>query len=288
MQSDSVVQYTHHRYKFNAGHKATLHLWIPGDQVPVVYLILPAMGVKCSFYRRFAEDLAYHGVAVATNDWRGMGDSSLRADSSTDWGYEDLIDDVRQIATWLRRRIQFHKLYIIGHSMGGQVGHMTAARYEDLIDGVFSVMSSDPYYKWWGSMKGLVFRYILYLIAPTTRIVGHFPGYIFGFANRESRTVMKDWVYAAHHGQFRDGADGFDYSEGKWLYSGLIIALHLSGDQLAPPRAVKGTIAQFQNAKPKALVLLNPISPSGEKINHFNWVKYNSQVIDELIKWLQQ
>ncbi len=104
-----------------------LSLWNTEPGSSKVFVVLPAMGVRASYYAGFCEKMATHGCAVASIDWRGHGQSSIIAGRRQDWGYARLVQEIQYWVTWLRQSHNFEQVFIIGHSMGGQVGHLVAA-----------------------------------------------------------------------------------------------------------------------------------------------------------------
>ncbi len=264
-----------------------LSLFAAHDDVHGVFLILPAMGVRASYYKHFAEKLADHGMAAATIDWRGHGKSSVVASRMQDWGYSRLVEDVYDVCYYLRKRLHFDRLIILGHSMGGQVGHLTAAKYSHLIDGVIGITSSDPYYKMWprGYRRG--FYFISLLVYPISYVIGHFPGYFFNFAKREARTAIRDWARAVREGKFRFPGNNTDFRKIKSEYEGLIASISIKDDFLAPLAAVEFTLNKFKKAQCRKHVILDSNAYTHIKLNHFSWVKESSIIIQKILEILK-
>lgn len=278
---------TKHHFKFADKSSSQLNLWIPDENTFSVILILPAMGLRVSYYESFAERLSEAGVGVATIDYRGHGESSVRSGRGSDWGFSQVVDDVQEVCWYLKKRINFTKLFLLGHSFGGQIAHLVAAKFNNLVDGVFSVASSDPYYKMWKPFEQGPFYVAALLVYPISCVVGHFPGYFFGFARREAATLIRDWGRAVRTGEFKLVSDAFQYEKAKAVYSGRIVAISVVGDRLAPERAVAYTLNQFPKAVVNRHVILDKLDEHGNEITHFSWVRYSDKVISELLKGLQ-
>ena len=60
------------------------------------YLVLPALGVRASFYKHLGAAIAGEGHNALTLDWRGHGQSSIRPGRGLDYGYSDYIQDLRE------------------------------------------------------------------------------------------------------------------------------------------------------------------------------------------------
>jgi pimeloyl-ACP methyl ester carboxylesterase len=78
-------------------------------------------------FRQIAAALATHGVATLRLDDRGVGGSTGDAAATTG---DDVADDMRVAVAWLRTRsnIASERIALIGHSFGGAVAPMVAAK----------------------------------------------------------------------------------------------------------------------------------------------------------------
>ena len=57
-----------------------------------VIVCMPAMGVRASFYRPLAVQLALAGWHVVTADLRGVGESGVRVNSGAQFGYREMLE----------------------------------------------------------------------------------------------------------------------------------------------------------------------------------------------------
>ncbi len=89
------------------------------EEIPIVKGYRP--------FRQLADTLARVGIAVLRMDDRGFGGSGGDAASATS---EDLAADIEAGLAWLRRRAEIdpRRVGLIGHSEGGIIGPMIAAR----------------------------------------------------------------------------------------------------------------------------------------------------------------
>src|SRR6478735_7077124 len=78
----------------------------------VICICLPAMGVRASYYKTFASELALSGITVITADWRGQGYSSLAASFRTDFGYEHYVKDLDDIVHYCRQKFPNRKIIL--------------------------------------------------------------------------------------------------------------------------------------------------------------------------------
>ena len=72
-----------------------------------------------------ADRLARHGIASLRYDDRGVGGSTGNVDQATTY---DNMSDALTVVDYLRKQGRFGKIGILGHSEGGTIGYMIAAR----------------------------------------------------------------------------------------------------------------------------------------------------------------
>ena len=288
MTGQAYIEQSRHVIHFEDNSSNEVALWKSPRPSDKLFLVLPAMGVRASFYDKFCDELSRSGCAAAVVDWRGHGKSSVKAGRRQDWGYKRLIEETAYVLRNLKGQYDFHQVYLIGHSMGGQVGHLAASRYPDLINGVVSVAASDPFYRKWKGINRLGIYVAGRLVYPIGLLVGHFPGYFFRFAQRESRTVIRDWGRAVRKGYFDLVKDNFDYLHAKKGYTGRIISIGIENDFFAPVAAIKFTLKKFSSASQNEHIELPIENSEGVILNHFNWAKH-PKYVKEIIadKFLQ-
>ncbi|NDZ89683.1 alpha/beta fold hydrolase, partial [Streptomyces sp. SID10115] len=103
----------------------------PGPPPAPAVLILPAMGVPARFYRRFARQLHDEGLTVLTVDLRGQGEAtpSAAGRGAPGHGYRAIVeDDLPAVVAAIRDELGTEPpLFLLGHSLGGQLGLVYAA-----------------------------------------------------------------------------------------------------------------------------------------------------------------
>ena len=89
-------------------------------------------------FTQLAASLAERGFLVLRYDKRGVGQSGGRDESAT---IEDFADDVLSVVKWLRKRddVDDQRIVLAGHSEGGAVAMLAAAKESDDIDAVVLV-----------------------------------------------------------------------------------------------------------------------------------------------------
>ncbi|MGI9263971.1 MAG: alpha/beta hydrolase family protein [Gammaproteobacteria bacterium] len=252
---------------------------------PPVILCAPALGVSARSYRTLAEHLAADGNIVITADHRGIGESSVRASRTTDFGYaETLSVDWPVLIDTIRSRHPLGPLLILGHSLGGQLGSLYAAIHPDRISGLILVASCSVYYKGWGCPAGLAVLAGTQLAAFIAQLMGYFPGKKLGFGGNEARRLMRDWARNARSGRYDIENCPQDFENLLGLFDGPVLSISIAGDTFAPPLAcnnLTGKLKAAQLTKRRVHVA----GESGRK-RHFDWLRSPSTVCQEIKTWL--
>lgn len=156
-------------------------------------LIGGATGVPQRFYAAYARWLARHGLWVLSFDYRGIGRSRslpLARDPARmrDWGRLDL----PAALDWLAAAAPGLPLYLIGHSVGGQMlglmpNHARLSRVVMLASG----------FGYWGHMSPLYGRLVRILVSALGpalyRLLGYAPNSRIGWGEDLPRGVAEDW-----------------------------------------------------------------------------------------------
>ncbi len=255
------------------------------NNLPLI-LILPALGIRASFYKYFSEELSQKGITTATIDWRGNGNSSIRPSRRIDFNYKILLEDIIEIVYEIKKIYPSKKMIILGHSLGGQLACLSMARYPQLIQKVMTIASCNVYYKGFGKGAKKVY-YGSSLISFISSIWGYYPGNIFGFAGKEAKSVMKNWAETAKTGNYNVKKIGFNYEDAMQKCTNPITAFSIEDDDLAPPLAVDFLIDKFKNASSKKHIHLLKKDYGVAQLNHFNWTKHPHYLIDLMIKEIE-
>ena len=249
-------------------------------------VVFPAMGVRASFYKHLGAHFASIGFHCVTVDWRGFGASSVEISRKQNHGYKELIDDMHQVFEHLNARFPQSKKYLLGHSLGGQIGACFAARYPAILDGLILVASCLVYYKAWGKAGNQV-RLAGNLFPLLANVFGYFPGHRLGFAGKEAIGVMKDWSYNARTGQYAPIGDNFDYETAFKQLNLTVLAITLEEDKLAIKPACEALYGKFSNDCPVQHIHVTKDQTDLRPLNHFKWAK-EPKTVGQIVKdWME-
>ncbi|MEL7531955.1 MAG: alpha/beta fold hydrolase [Bacteroidota bacterium] len=257
-----------------------------GEKGPLV-LLLPAMGVRASYYPLLAERLVAAAMQFVSVDYRGLGKSSERASRKVDFGYESLVQDLHEIVSHLKSTYPDRPLYLIGHSLGGQIGLLYAARYPQQFTGLAVIASCTVYYKSWSGIGRLRILFASQFFRLMSRIIGFHQGKYLGFGGREARTVMRDWGFNAMDGRYLPKGSKFDYEAAMAKLTTPALAITIEGDDFAPLKATEHLLNKLSPQAPKTYQTYTQTA-AGHKLDHFNWVKHSEGLVPILKNWIAE
>lgn len=257
-------------------HRAT-----PDAPRPVV-VIIPGLGIPGGYYDVFAAELAARGFDAAIGELRGQGDSRPRPSADSRYGYHELVSvDFPAIFEVVRTRFLDSTPFLLGHSMGGQLGVLYAARVRGRLGGLILVASGTPYYKGFPGRRAPGLLLGTAAMSLTANIAGFWPGDqldIGGFG-RQSRVLISDWSRLARTGKFEpEGAD-IDYEERISRLKLPVLNISIAGDDVAPATSAKHLTDKLPDAE-----ITSWLQP--QRLGHNGWIREPKSTVDRIEQWL--
>lgn len=273
--------------QFSDSSSNELSLFPHDNPEAAIILLFPALGVRASFYKGFAQALSDQGFHVVTADWRGMGKSSIRPSRAVDFGYKELVADLGEMISAVKQHFPESKgFFLMGHSLGGQIESMFISKQSGQIDGLILIASCMVYHTGWKEIGGSWrIKLICRLFPFIARIVGHFPGKAIGFGGREAKTVMRDWGYNGLTGSYAPKGDDFDYDAALAQTTFPILAMSMQGDNFAPKAAVENLYRKFHSDSPVRHLHISSEEADTPKLNHYNWAKHPDYFVKQVKEW---
>jgi len=253
------------------------------DDAPVI-VVLPGLGIPGGYYRLFAEALVARGFHAAIGDLRGQGDSKPKPSSSSRYGYQELVSvDFPAIFEVVREQFPAATPYLLGHSMGGQLGAMYAARIRGRLGGLILVASGSPYHRGFGTTRGVPLYFGAAAMAITSNIAGFWPGDRVGVGGfgRQSRVLIDDWSRFARTGSIEPAGADIDYEERMGRLTLPVLAVTIEGDDLAPKGSMENLTAKLANAD----ITTEHID---ELLGHNGWIRNPTAVADLVERWMHR
>lgn len=273
-------------YRSSDGVESGLWISDPLDDSNPIVLMVPAMGVRSRFYQRLAAPLKTAGALLATMELRGHGTSQIRPSRAVDFGYRHIVEfDMPAAIATLRDRWPDRPIYLMGHSLGGQLSTLYAASNPGTVDGLVAVASATVYWKAYqpGGFRLLCGTQTAHLVA---KLLGYFPGKRLGFAGLEARTVIRDWAYQSRTGDYVPLGSDVEYERALAAYAGRSLIVSIAGDPYAPRRGVDHLASKIPTATVDR-VHLEDARLRALKRTHFDWVNEPGAIMEHVSRWLR-
>jgi len=270
------------------GHPLTVYCHEPQSPAVAGIVIAPAMAVRQSFYASFSSYLAAHGLRVWTFDYRGIGESkqgSMRtcdADIST-WIGSDY-DAVVQHASTAMAGLP---LFVLGHSLGGQVMPLLPAMPK--ISGVINVSVGSGAARHLQPRTRRAAPLLWHVLTPgLCALFGYFPGKRIGVVGDVPRNALYQWRRWCLSAEYLFGIE----PDARAAYGRVrcpILSLVFADDELLMESgaswlhdAYTGTRVDYR--------IINPADYELPGIGHFGFFKNNKEpTLWPLIStWLEQ
>ncbi|MBF6225027.1 alpha/beta fold hydrolase [Nocardia abscessus] len=247
-----------------------------------VLVIVPGLGVPAGYYELFASTLAKRGFDVAIGEMRGNGDSRPKPSSSSTFGYHELVSvDFPAIFEVVREQFPDSTPYLLGHSMGGQLGVMYAARIRGRLGGLILIASGTPYYRGYRGLSSPGMLVGTAAMSLTANLAGFWPGdrVTMGFG-RQSKVLISDWARLARTGRFVPVGADIDYEERIARLRLPVLSITMTGDDLTPPSSAEHLLEKLPNAE-----VTRWRQP--EPLGHNGWIRQCGSTVDQIEKWLR-
>jgi predicted alpha/beta hydrolase len=251
-------------------------------------ICIPALGVPASYYLPLVSALYEQGLNIVTSDLRGLGLSTIRASKEADFGYHELLHyDFPAVISMVQKIFPSTNLFLLGHSLGGQLSCLYGSLKPDSLSGIILVASCSLYYKGWPFPKSfgiLLFEQFANLVA---QIMGYFPGRFFRFGGQEARSLMRDWSHQGLTGRYEVAGNPHDF---EYLLSTMalpVLSISFDDDTYSPKGAVSHLLDKMRAAKVTDL-LIKPSELGQESLGHFGWVKKAALIAPYISPWIKQ
>lgn len=257
------------------------------DSAPVC-ICLPAMGVRAEYYGVLATKLADQGITAVTCDLRGHGKSSVRAGRHCNYGYNDILStDIPGIIAAVKHRLHCKEVFILGHSLGGQLGLLFGVQSED-VKGTILIASGSNWYKNLPKLKARIGRYVGYhCIKALSKICGYFPGERFKFAGTEFKNVISDWLHESLTGRYKITGASLDYEQLLNTSKLPVLFISIDGDSYVTPNCSHYLASKLKSAQVDK-VTLAPDEVGLNKPCHFRWVNHPERVAEHIRRWQER
>lgn len=267
------------------GVTSALAVFAP-ERPRAVLLFQCGLGIEAGYYEPFARAMAEAGYAVAIQETRGVGSSSIRPSRHVDYGYRELIElELPTAIAGVREHFAGVPLLVGGHSLGAQVTVLAGASLPEDVRGLVLIAGGSVWHRNWHGRMRVGVRAASVLFPAVARTLGWFPGRLFRFGAKESRTLMVDWASCAATGRYALAGPGRDWDAAAVEQRRPTLGITIAGDFMAP----RASMAQLMGKMPHAPRHLRHVALDGEGAGreHFRWARAPGTVVAAIDEWLR-
>ncbi len=254
----------------------------PGVEQGTTVIVCGAIFTRERFYARMARYLAGRGLRVITFANRGSGRSLAGGTPRlVDWGLLDL----PAVIEHARSTRPTHRLFALGHSMGGQLVALSEAVHG--LDGVVSVAATEAWWRHWPKRTRLGILGGFVAIPLLGRALDPIPADRFSLGPDLASSIARDW---ARWGRTRGYFDRFlERAPSFASYRGRVLAFSFDDDELLGcSRAVDALHRRYAQADVDRRHLA-PNDVGSAHIGHFGFFRLGAgpRLWEETIAWMQ-
>lgn len=252
-----------------------------------ILLCLPAMGAAAGYYTPFAQALAASGLGTAALlDLRGQGASSARA-RRDDFGYREILElDIPAAIARLRRVFGARPLYVVGHSLGGQLALFSAARPGARPDGLILIAAGTAYWRDWPAHQRRTARLGFIAVRTAARLLPWYPGTRLGFGGDQPRRFMRDWGRVTREGRYAPEGSDFDYESAVRALALPVLSIGIPEDPIAPEGAREALLARAPRSAVTRAEIEGVLEHTPWK-RHFSWARRPQEAVGAIGGWLE-
>lgn len=263
------------------GLKLTIDL--PEDRTARTIVLLPAMGVPAKYYDAFVGTLISLGHPVVRVRWRDE-DRDFPI-SNPSYGYADLAEvDAPAAVSWARDAFGEDPI-VCGHSLGGQIATISAAKAGPSA-GIVVIASGTNYWRGSGLRWALGVGIVSWLVAPVVvRIFGYWPGGRLGFGGRQTKTMIRDWARLGRTGRFEPAHAEVNHEAALREIDAPVLSLTIASDQYVSIGATEQLLSKLERAS----IEREHWRPSDHAHRgHFHWARAEHGPPEILHNWIAQ
>ncbi|WP_298087174.1 alpha/beta fold hydrolase [uncultured Corynebacterium sp.] len=269
------------------GSVTPMAIYRPKGDPKAIVVLFPGFGMGARYYWPMAQELRDRGYAVLVSELRGQGGQTARATRKSRWGYHDLAS-VDFPAAVAEARAQFEKdgerlpLYLMCHSMGGQIGGLYLARPEADVDGMITIGSGTPHYIRFEGKEFVRLCWggpVMWVVAT---LLGYWPAGPWDLARygRQSGRHVREWAMFARNGRLRPRNADVNYERLTTRVTTPVLMLSCDGDRDCTPASAIDLASRLPRAARYEFI--------DERLGHNRWAREPEAVCDRLDRWLTE
>jgi predicted alpha/beta hydrolase len=260
-------------------------LFREGEGASRVVVINPAVAVPARFYRHFAAGLAESGSTALTWDYRGVGASKpdrLRGftASARDW----VLHDMAGVVDWVSVELKPEKLFLVGHSLGGQVAGLLDNGPS--IHGMVTMSAQSGHWRYQGAEQKLIVLLHTYLTLPLlSRVFGYMPWALLGSGEDLPKDAALEWARWCRDPSYLLGDETLPLERYR-EFNAPVLAYSFGDDKWGTAGSVDVMMQAYPNVERRHV---EPADMGLARIGHVGYFKPGSDLLwPDTIAWLDE
>lgn len=249
-------------------------------------IICPAIFIRQRFYSRFAAYLARSGYHALTLTNRGMGRSLAAETRRWDhWLGHWAELDLPAVLAHARAARPADRLFVVGHSMGGQLVGMSPVVHQ--LDGIVTVAATAAYWGHWPWPMKLAILAWYNAIPLLGRALPSFPASRLGVGPDVDSRLVRDWARWGRHPRYLHGPFGLQSQMQN--YRGRVLAYSFDDDRrLGCRAAVEALHVCFHRAR----LTHRHVAPNevgADWLGHFGYFRQatGQRLWEQTVQWIE-
>lgn len=242
---------------------------------------MPAMGTRAAHYTPLADALFQAGFQVAVGELRGQGTSSVRVQRGVRYGYHEIVTyDFPALFRAVEAAFPAAQRYLLGHSLGGQLGALYLGQEPQMASGVILVAAPSCHYRGWPFPKSLGVLAGIHLAVATASLFGFFPGRRIGVLGNNSMQIIHDMAAQVRTGRYQVPSSEVDFEPLLSRVALPVLAVAIEGDSLAPSGGIRRLCDKLKSAQVTHWDLV--LDGSARRNRHYGWIRDNASLVDRV------
>lgn len=248
-----------------------------------VVIINSAMATPRHFYRHLAKALANAGFTTLTWDYRGIGDSAPKNLRGFDAPMRDwVLKDMTGVVDWARQALSPERLFLFGHSAGGQLAGLLDNSAH--VDGMITISAQSGHWRLQGGAQKWAVLVHTHLTLPLlSHVFGYLPWRKLMGGEDVPKGVALEWTRWCRNRRYILGDETLPL-ERYAQFTSPVLAYSIEDDDWGTSGGVDAMMRAYPNLERRHI---DPERYGGRSIGHFGFFREGSDALwQECIEWL--
>ena len=267
------------------GSVTPMQIHRPAGKPKAIVVFFPGFGMGARYYWPMAQELRDRGFGVLVSELHGQGGQTAKATRRHQWGYHELaaVDYPAAVAA---ARTEFEEpgerlpVYLMCHSMGGQIGALYLSRPEADVDGMITIGSGTPHYIRFAGREYIRLCWGGPVMWTVATALGYWPAGPWDLARygRQSGRHVREWAMFARNGRLHPTKADIDYEREMPKVTTPVLMLTCDGDRDCTPDSAMDLASRLPRAARFEFV--------DRRLGHNRWAREPEAVADRFESWL--